>query len=339
VRVNPAAPSTGGPTGTTPGSTPSSRSGARPPGSAGPAGGLMTPASRKKAAGKAVLNSFGIVEEPAAPKEKNPGHVITMGQGAQTELIEAIRRVDLLEVLHLIKKVPVRDRVDYVNQHDSEGNPLIHQAVYYEAGATTILTLLLDYGANPDLQNNRRNTAMHLACQLNHRRAIRQLIMYGAEHQCDNWEHLHPYQMVSDVKEEQAVMQNYVNTCFEKFEELVEAKTIIRVMLPMRSYYRSVFDDIDQREKGYIEFIEIRHFLESLRAEGGVEPAPPLAKQYFEWWNRTKDGRLIFQDFLHGIAQHVAEEEKKKKKMLKIQARLARKKKAQEKAKAEAGTA
>ena len=153
----------------------------------------------------------------------------------------------------------------------------------------------------------------------------------------DNWEHLHPYQMVSDVKEEQAVMQNYVNTCFERFEELVELKTIIRVALPMRSYYRGVFDDIDQREKGYIEFPEIRHFLETLRGEpGGVEPAPPLARQYFEWWNRTKDGKLIFGDFLHGVAQHVAEEEKKKKKELKLLAKGPRKKAAAEKAKAEA---
>lgn len=114
-------------------------------------------------------------------KEKNPGHVITMGQGPQIPIIEAIRRVDLLEVLHLIKKVPVRDRMDFVNQHDTEGNPLIHQAVFYESTGTAILTLLLDYGANPNLQNNRKNTAMHLGCQLNHRRALRQLIFYGAE--------------------------------------------------------------------------------------------------------------------------------------------------------------
>ena len=59
---------------------------------------------------------------------------------------------------------------------------------------------------------------MHLACQRNHRKAIKQLIIYDASVQVDNWEHLQPYQMISDVKEEQAIMQNYVNTCFEKYE-------------------------------------------------------------------------------------------------------------------------
>lgn len=49
----------------------------------------------------------------------------------------------------------------------------------------------------------------------------------------------------------------------------------------------------------------------------GIIPAPEQAKNYFKWWNRTNDGKLIFNDFLHGITIHVQDEEKRKKKALK----------------------
>jgi len=262
--------------------------------------------------------SLGIVVNDA-PINTDPGHVITMPTEGQSIVVQAIQQCNVLDLLHLIKAIPIADRQDFVNQHDSEGNPLIFHAIYFEENSVEMLTLLLDYGANPNLQNNKRNTGMHLACQRNHRKAIRTLIIYDASVQTDNWEHLQPYQMVSDVKEEQAIMQNYVNTCFEKYEQDIEQKLIIKVSLPMRSYYRAVFDEMDLREKGYLDYIEIKLFLESLHAVSGIEPAPPTTKDFFESWDRSKSGKLLFTDFIHGVTLHEMEKEKQAKKLAKQQ--------------------
>jgi hypothetical protein len=262
--------------------------------------------------------SLGLTVEEA-PVNNESGHFIILPTENQSVVIQAIQQCNVLDLLHLIKAVPIADRQDFVNQHDSDGNPLIFHAVYFEESGVDMLTLLLDYGANPNLQNNRRNTAMHLACQRNHRAAIRALIVYDSSVQMDNWEHLQPYQMVSDVKEEQAIMQNFVNTCFEKYEMDIEQRILIKVSLPMRSYYRSVFDEMDLRERGYLDLIEVRLFLESLHAAGGVEKAPPTARAFFDTWDRSKTGKLLYPDFIHGLTLHEMEKERLKKKQLKQQ--------------------
>ena len=59
----------------------------------------------------------------------------------------------------------------------------------------------------------------------------------------------------------------------------------------MRSYYRAVFDEMDLREKGYLDFIEIKMFLESLHPIGGIEPAPATTKDFFLTWDRSKTGK------------------------------------------------
>ncbi len=272
--------------------------------------------STSSAASAANANSAQV--QAAAQEEKERAlrdaeHYINLPKAGQNDISQAIQACNFKEILRLIKQVPVPDRVDFVNQHDTEGNPLIHQAIFFDSDVK-ILGLLLDYGANPNLMNNKRNTGLHLASQRNHKTAIEMLINYGADILAENWEHQKPYQMVSTKHEVREIMQNYINTCFEAYEAKLEAKTIIKVSFPMRSYFRSVFDDLDLRERGCLRFEEMESFLEKLRDGGGVEPARPASKEFFKWWNRTNDGLLIFNDFIHGMTIHVAEEEKKKKK-------------------------
>jgi len=266
-------------------------------------------------------------------------HFITLPEEDPSELFMAIRRDNFKEVLRLIKQLPVADRIDYVNQCDAEGNPMIHCAVYYNADVD-ILTLLLDYGANPNRLNNTRNSALHLACQRNHLRAIKTLIHYGADPLQLNWEMREPAKMVPQVDQDKMV--HYVKYCVDSYAEQLETQSLFRVSLHMRSYYRSVFDDLDLHERGYLFPSELTQFLERLASEEegmGVKPAPQSSKAFFKWWIRTPaegtnvpngiaEPGLTFADFLHGITVHYADLDRRQKKLLQAEKRRKQKEEA-----------
>lgn len=226
---------------------------------------------------------------------------------------QAIQTSNTKEVLRMLKEVPVADRMDFVNGHDVDGNPLLMKAVYFNK-EVDILTLLLDYGAMPNLMNNDKNTALHLACQLNHKQAIITLIYYGASTLATNVDEKQPYKMISKNPDIQANMLELVATTSTRYEQAVADKTLCVVPLRMRSYYRSVFDDLDLRERGALKWEELEGFLLTLSQTGGLDPARPSSKEYFKWWNRSNDGLLTFPDFLWGINLKQEDEERRKKK-------------------------
>jgi hypothetical protein len=85
-----------------------------------------------------------------------------------------------------LESAHIRLRNAYVNRRDRNGSTAIMHTVW--PGHYKALEVLLYSGAEPNVQNNRMNTALHLCCEKGHRRLIRLLIDMGADISLRNWQ-------------------------------------------------------------------------------------------------------------------------------------------------------
>jgi hypothetical protein len=93
------------------------------------------------------------------------------------------------EVLMLIQTTCGEDRaarIAYVNRRDKNGSSAIFHCVW--PGHYKVLEVLLYHGADPNIQNNRLNTALHLCCEKGHKKLIKLLIDMGADTSLKNWQ-------------------------------------------------------------------------------------------------------------------------------------------------------
>lgn len=65
-----------------------------------------------------------------------------------------------------------------INRHDNKGRTALHFAA--SRGSDEIVHLLLEYGANPNMQDYNGNTPLHLAACTHHIRVITLLLRFGA---------------------------------------------------------------------------------------------------------------------------------------------------------------
>ncbi|KAN0137681.1 Ankyrin repeat-containing domain protein [Lactarius tabidus] len=90
-----------------------------------------------------------------------------------------------------------------VNFKNDEGlAPLQRASQVPQEGKSVVMRLLLDYGANADLYDKRRNTPLHFAASEGHLEVARMLLERGADVNSKNDEGLTPLQRASQIQQE-----------------------------------------------------------------------------------------------------------------------------------------
>jgi hypothetical protein len=127
-------------------------------------------------------------------------------------LIKACKRGDTSKLLELLQQYPTpQEQADFVNSKDKNGSTAIFHTVW--PGHLSTLHCLLSYGAKPNFQNNKNNTALHLACEQQHFDLILLLISYDASIHLQNINGQTCYDMVQD-KNDRVKMENFVKKCW-----------------------------------------------------------------------------------------------------------------------------
>ena len=57
------------------------------------------------------------------------------------------------------------------------------------------MQLLLDFGADPNHQNNKKNGPLHIACAIQNKKAAKILIEHGANIMLENWQYQKPHEV------------------------------------------------------------------------------------------------------------------------------------------------
>src|SRR5690606_20484987 len=79
-------------------------------------------------------------------------------------------------------------------------------------GHLEALRVLLEHGADPNLQNNRQNTALHLACEREHFELILTLLQFGASISLRNLNNVVCYNTLADPHA-RARMESWCKRC------------------------------------------------------------------------------------------------------------------------------
>lgn len=157
-------------------------------------------------------------------------------------LVRAVMTAQLEEVRNLILSQPVDLRHEFVNQHDVDGRTALFHSILPER--YDIFTLLLDYGSDPNAQDDKRWTPLHCACALSLKKHIQRLVEFGSDPKFENIEYQQPHQMVPGDDQRQAMLA-LMNATFDAKNAALEEKTQLPATPQQRAYYRSLFDLAD----------------------------------------------------------------------------------------------
>ena len=148
-----------------------------------------------------------IADESERVKVQNYVLAMKLAKAAKDGDCEKIR------ALSLDSSETLGDVVQWVNRHDSAGSTAIFHAAW--TAAVPALELLFSLGAEANITNNRKNTALHLACDRRHYPAISVLIRCGANPLLKNHERCAPYEMQAKESNESLEMALFLRQCLE----------------------------------------------------------------------------------------------------------------------------
>jgi len=288
---------------------------------------------------EAEIEAALAAEEESKKKAEEEENFDIVFDGPKSPLIMATAAKEYHEIHRLIQEVPIEYRVEFVNEYDDHGCSALFFAIGPEH--QECMQLLLDYGSDPNHQNNKKNTPLHIACAIQNKKACRVLIEHGANIQLENWQYQKPHEMVPE-RDKVSSTQAFLNSCQEALVEKVAAKTLpANVTRAQRSYYRSIYDIADKDEIGALKYDVIESLLTNLHLDSGSQhltqgnidigdglarPDPKWLFGFFSSWDSDKNGLITFNEWLLRIMAWQADREKLRKK-LKRKAMLAAKRK------------
>jgi hypothetical protein len=91
-------------------------------------------------------------------------------------------------------------KAEFMNRVDKNGSGVLHHSVW--PGHVEFMAAALSAGANPNLQNTRKNGAIHLAVERGHEDVIRLLLRYGSDPILINSNGHAPFQVLPSLKEQ-----------------------------------------------------------------------------------------------------------------------------------------
>lgn len=223
-------------------------------------------------------------EAEKPPEEVKVEEKAPVPLGPVPPLAQAAREGNVAAMRELITAQPIDRRLEYVNEVDSQGLSALFSCLQPDDQYVEAMTLLLDYGADPNLRDNERHTPLHRACEAELKKHVRLLVCYGADILAENHEHNRPHQMLPDIGEVERAqgiigprggMQSYLNACVELYKERIAEKKLFNVPTTVRCYYRSLFDLLDPAGTGTVPYSALPPLLD---LAGGTQGGPELSK-------------------------------------------------------------
>jgi hypothetical protein len=253
----------------------------------------------------------------------------------------------LVELLRLMKP---SERLEMVNAPDKNGSTPIFHAVW--PNHVEVLRVLLESGADPNHQNTRLNTALHLACEQGHVECIRLLISFGAKTNVQNSFKKNCFEVVEDDAKRKELLARA-----EEWTREYERRALASSGgLDIAVICRQLFDAVDADCDGFLSPDDVRALLtlplqpfeatldreshealttppaavmSRIRASNRLHPAlqlsdaecaaPPRVsdaqlRQFVTSVDAKGDGRIDFDEFCAAVkARIIAEEERGKK--------------------------
>eukprot|EP00455_Lapot_gusevi_P033523 TRINITY_DN3665_c0_g5_i1.p1 TRINITY_DN3665_c0_g5~~TRINITY_DN3665_c0_g5_i1.p1 ORF type:complete len:283 (+),score=51.17 TRINITY_DN3665_c0_g5_i1:72-920(+) len=209
--------------------------------------------------------------------------------------ILALKSGDFPTFCSILGEVNESDRKHYVNRIDRNGStPIFHTVWNGTEPQYMCLKALLEAGADPNVQNNRLNTALHLACERGHIEFIRLLIDFGADIAIKNWEAKVCWQCAEAEKLDR--IKFVCEATREAFRESQIEQLSSQMTPQQRSSLRVCFDEIDKDRDGLISFDELANALTLLGFE--APKTPDDARIFFCFMDKNSDNAITFPEFV-----------------------------------------
>mmetsp|Transcript_44950 Transcript_44950/g.72190 ORF Transcript_44950/g.72190 Transcript_44950/m.72190 type:complete len:349 (+) Transcript_44950:79-1125(+) len=243
-------------------------------------------------------------------------------------LIKAAKGSDPSVLKNLLLEMDPHKRTLKVNQFDKAGSTLLFHAAW--VGNRDIVQCLVDYRADPNIQNNRQNSPLHLAFERMNRGAMLVLVENGADIDLKNSWGQKPYEVklkdnVNPGILELNKLEELLKDARRKYLDSHSHEVEDTITDEERSKYKTMYDMLDEDKNGALTYHEMYRLFHQVPVpesynELGI-PRVDLAsmKAFNEEFNisHNVDG-VVWMDFLSYVHKfkkdELAASSKKKKK-------------------------
>ncbi|GAB5356823.1 hypothetical protein AAMO2058_000321800 [Amorphochlora amoebiformis] len=253
-------------------------------------------------------------------------------------LVVAAKGSDAKKLKALLEAMDPHKRTLKVNQFDKMGSTLLFHPAW--RGNLDMIKVLLDYDADPNIQNNRLNTPLHLAVERQHTEVMLCLVDHGADIMLQNWDKKRTFENDQMDPRTAVEFEKMLRSGREKYLE-VSAKDILHnITEEERSKYKTMYDTMDENLDGYLTAFEMHRLFHYIPPSDeykdlGIEHVTHADIREFH--NNMNCGHnpmgLTWRDFLtyvHTFKTNEAREAAKRKKLLEKRNRKNRTKKSKE---------
>mmetsp|Transcript_22149 Transcript_22149/g.39265 ORF Transcript_22149/g.39265 Transcript_22149/m.39265 type:complete len:320 (+) Transcript_22149:148-1107(+) len=236
-------------------------------------------------------------------------------------LKEATQDSDARKLKRLLQAMDPHERTLKVNQFDNLGNTLIFHPS--SIGDLKIVQVLLDYDADPNIQNEKLQTPLHLACEREHRQVMSLLVEYGAEPDLQDYKKKRSYEHQDLDPRIQIQFKKTLGDAREKYLEKKQTKQLSLITEEEKSVYKTMFDAMDEDSDNALTAFEMFRLMSMVPLSSdykalGIDRLTMMdLKAFNDHMNASNhiDG-VLWKDFLtyvHAFKQSELSSKKKKK--------------------------
>ncbi|GAB5355072.1 hypothetical protein AAMO2058_000174300 [Amorphochlora amoebiformis] len=196
----------------------------------------------------------------------------SVGQSAfNLAITNCISRGREAEALEMLDAIPKYDQCDAVNEIDRNGSSLVHHIGWHDK--RVLCKRILAMKADPNRQNLRKNTGLHLACQRGNKAICTMLALHGADLNVRNLDGFTPLDKISD-EAERARESKRLHKLQEGWKDEILDKMLASEMSgEEKSELKEIFDyvdrEFDNRQHGAIGIETVAQYLRMDSPDGG----------------------------------------------------------------------
>jgi len=211
------------------------------------------------------------------------------------------KRESFQELLDTIKEdfKPMRTKVklkEYDLDNKDENGKTVLMNIIELRGNTEQMWVLLDFDANPNVQDNEGKTALHYACQADRKDMIICLLLFGADPEIDD---LEGKKCFEEYKDDMSTIKEKVDDIKREFISLTRKR---------RKFLKYIFDETDKDYGAKILNVEsLANYYTKINKET-IEEARKDASIFIKearLFKSTDDISITFEEFMVAICRIV----------------------------------
>lgn len=252
-----------------------------------------TSAVMAESGGKEIL--IGTTLDGLVMSEADPLLRCSKGRGPE----DAKKMKSLLESMDPYRRHLV------VNQYNASGSTLLFHAAWN--GNKAMVETILEYDGNPNVQNLKQNTSLHMACERKHRDVMLLLVQHGADISLTNLKGQKCWECVDDIRlkvdfenELRKARDTYItnNPHFDTMQRITEEEY---------NQYKTMYDAMDEDLDGVLTPHEMQRLFNMIplgpdfKDMGITEVTFPMIKEFNDEMAITGGGGVCWRDFLRYV--------------------------------------